>query len=83
MHTKRQRVLKQRLSLCLRLPGFRPVMAVIPQTLLLSAASTLDRRRGSSAPQVSKGPEEVRQAGTCGWHPEHTACMGLGVSGRP
>lgn len=58
------------------LPGFRPVMAVIPQTLLLSAPSTLDRRRGSSAPQVSKGPEEVRQAGTCGWRPENTACTG-------
>lgn len=50
-------------------------MALIPQTLLLSASRTLDRRRGSSAPQVSKGPEEVRQAGICGWHTEHTACM--------
>lgn len=56
--------------------GFRPVMAVILLTLLRSAPSTLDRRRGSSAPQVSKGPTEVRQAGTCGRRLECAACTG-------
>lgn len=88
VHSKREQVSHSASSVYDVLLGFSPVMAVIPQTLLLSAPSTLDHRRGSSAPPAAKGPAEVRQAGTCGRCPEHAACtggarMGLGVSGRP